>query len=329
VVTGQESESEEFVIRNRGVGVLTISATSITGSHPGDFQLTDNNTYPVNLAANQEMSVSVVFQPTGDGVRMATLQVTSTLGGVTNHAIPLSGTGFAAYVSAFPYEETFEAGSPMRLGWTQIQVSGTMNWSYGEGAGGGTLNSAHTGLLNARYVDMGSNAVTKLVSPVLNLSGVTNPELTFWYAQEVWSDDQNELKVYYRTASNQPWVEIYYDNTNVDIWKFYYLSLPNPTATYQIAFEGYDYYGYANVIDDVTIQQAPGPRTMWTGALSTDWDDPANWSNGVPGSGHAVVIGTGLNSPVIDSPVTVLQLTLSTAVDITLTGVGSLTVLGP
>jgi hypothetical protein len=271
----------------------------------------------------------VVFEPAGAGARSASLQVTSTLGGVTHHAIPLSGTGFEAYVSTFPYLETFETGSPMRLGWIQDQVTGTMSWSYGEGAGGGTLNSAHSGSLNARYVDMGSNAVTMLVSPVLNLSGVTNPELTFWYAQEVWSGDQNELKVYYRTASNQPWVEIYYDAGNVNAWKFYYLSLPSPTSTYQIAFEGYDYYGYANVIDDVTIQSAPGPRTMWTGAISSDWNDPANWTNGLPGSGHAVVIGAGLNSPVIATPVTALQITLSTAVDITLTGAGSLTVLGP
>ena len=61
------------------------------------------------------------------------------------------------------------------------------------GHGGGSITDAHGGVLNARFTDIGDGDITKLVSPVFDLTGVTNPQVEFWYGQEAWESDQNDL----------------------------------------------------------------------------------------------------------------------------------------
>ncbi len=153
---------------------------------------------------------------------------------------PFSFTTLCAAFNTFPFTETFETMSASRACWTQQQVAGAANWTYATGAGGGTITTAYAGTMNARFVSQaGTNSpVTKLISPVFDLTSLTTPELSFYYGQEDWAGDQNKLKVYYRISSSDPWVEIFYDSLNVAAWTAKTLSLPNPSATYQIAFEG-------------------------------------------------------------------------------------------
>lgn len=188
-------------------------------------------------------------------------------------------------VIAVPFTEGFETSSTTIGCWSQIQEAGTSNWSFATGAGGGAITTAQAGTRNARFVSMsGTNSpITKLVSPTFDLTTLTTPELSFYYGQEVWSGDQNKLKVYYRISGASPWVEIFVDSTNIAIWTKKTIVLPNPSATYQIAFEGINNWGYANVIDEVEVKEAPtciAPTALMVSALTASSVDLGWNANG-------------------------------------------------
>ncbi len=159
-------------------------------------------------------------------------------------------------VTSFPFVETFENSSASRGCWTNEQVEGASNWTYTTGANGGSITSAYQGSLNARFVSQSGVAspVTKLVSPFFDISTLSVPKLTFYYAQEDWSGDQNELKVYYRVSVSSPWIEIAHYTENIAAWTYVILDLPSPSEMYQIAFEGINYYGRANILDQITVE---------------------------------------------------------------------------
>jgi hypothetical protein len=50
--------------------------------------------------------------------------------------------------------------------------------------------------------------------------------------------------------------------------------------------------------------------TAWLGGSSSDWNDPLNWSDGVPGINHEVTIMPGFYQPVINSDVIIKKLTI-------------------
>jgi len=187
----------------------------------------------------------------------------------------------------FPWTETFEDDSPTRAEWTQIYEAGEADWTWATGSSGGLITTAHGGVLNARYVGTsGTNSpMTKLVTPVLNISGLTAPMVSFWYGQDDWGGDQNTLEVYYRVSDADPWVSIWFSDANIDVWTEEVLVLPEPSSTYQIAFEAANNYGYANVLDDVTVydgevqctleEALDAPGLVWT--TSTFPDGLAEW----------------------------------------------------
>ena len=179
--------------------------------------------------------------------------------GYSTWAGPYNFTTACATFNTFPFTETFEAASTSRPCWSNSFVTGTSNWTYATGSSGGAITTAFAGTLNARFVSTTGTAspVTKLVSPTFDLTALTAPRLVFQYGQEDWFGDQNELKVYYRISVTDPWVEIGYYTTNVATWTEVILDLPAPSATYQIAFEGINNFGRANVLDNVTIEETP------------------------------------------------------------------------
>ncbi len=166
-------------------------------------------------------------------------------------------------ITVFPFIETFEDDSPSRDSWTQIQETGTNSWTFSEDAGGGAIPFAYEGIYNAKFTSSPDGPhITKLVSPEMDLTTLITPELVFWYAQDRWNG-QNELKIYYRTSSSEPWTEIAFFNSDVPVWTKETTTLPNPSATYQIAFEGIDNYGYSNVLDNITVRETPTNTVDW------------------------------------------------------------------
>src|SRR5574344_2191405 len=156
-----------------------------------------------------------------------------------------------------PFIEGFESTSIPSC-WTQVYVNGAHPWVYQAGADpGGTTKIAHTGSYNAAFVHMSYNTVTKLVSPVLDLSSIPNVQMSFYHFQQNWGSDQDYLKVYYRTSSSSPWTLLTQYTNSITSWTQELVTLPNPSATYQVAFEATDNYGRGVALDDVSIFQMP------------------------------------------------------------------------
>ncbi len=174
---------------------------------------------------------------------------------------PFTFTTDLTKISQLPFLETFEENSSTRDFWTQVQEAGNGNWTYATGSSGGSITTAFEGDLNARFVSqLGTNSPrTVLVSPVFDLSAETELELAFYYGQESWGADQNELKVYYRLDVTEPWIELEHYTENVGSWKLGTIILTEFSDNFQIAFEGINNFGRANVLDNINIQRCPRP----------------------------------------------------------------------
>ncbi len=158
---------------------------------------------------------------------------------------------------SLPYSEGFESGA-LPSCWTQEYVSGTLDWTYQTGGWNNTNPpTAHSGSYNATFTYTERGSATKLITPLLNLTTVTNPTLSFWHAQKEYGGDQDELRIYYRENLSSTWILLNSYLSNVDTWTSRTINLPNPSATYQIAFEATSNYGYGVVLDDISVAGVP------------------------------------------------------------------------
>jgi len=153
----------------------------------------------------------------------------------------LSGNGYAQ-ITSFPWTEGFEGGT-IPSGWTQSFVLGTEPWDVDNWF-------PHNGTYSAYFYGWWGD-VTKLVTPKLNLSGLTNPVLKFWHF-EPWYYGQDTLKVYYKNSSSGAWNLLGTYSTGTINWTEETIALPNASNDYYIAFEGIS-GGTETDLDDVTV----------------------------------------------------------------------------
>jgi hypothetical protein len=248
----------EITVFQNGLAVATLGSTFSTGTFfSTTVSLCDNAPTTITLsnagAWPSEIGV-VVINPNGDtaGVHLASGTV-----GTGDTLISYTSNCSACPAVAAPYFESFEANSPTVGCWTNVFVADTLSWTLGSGAGGGVVTSAYAGAQNAVFVSTsGGPDTTLFVSPIIDMSSLISPQLSFWYAQEEWFGDQNVTNVYYRTSSTAPWTFLFGDNANRNTWTQALVSLPNPSSTYQIAIEGVNNWGRANVIDSLSVTDA-------------------------------------------------------------------------
>ncbi|WP_421751263.1 fibronectin type III domain-containing protein [Croceimicrobium sp.] len=239
------------------VAALGGNFTSGTSSLGNMVPLCDNLPIVVTLdpagAWPSEMGI-VAIQPNGD---TAGVHVASGTVGTGDTLFSFTSNCSSCITYQAPFFESFEVNSPSITCWTNVFVADTFSWSLGTGSSGGSVTSAYAGATNAVFVSAnGGPDTTLLVSPVINLSALVSPQLSFWYAQESWAGDQNVTNVYYRASANDPWTYLFGDNTDRSAWTFATMSLPNPSSTYQIAIEGVNNWGRANVVDSLSITDA-------------------------------------------------------------------------
>lgn len=173
-------------------------------------------------------------------------------------AIAVLGISFMnAQITTFPWTETFEDNSPTRASWTQIYEVNNMSWTFASTAStGGTGVTAYEGTKFANYPGTSHNFdKTKLVSPVLNLSGVNSPTVSFFYINKLWGSDQNWLRVFYRTSATAAWVQLAEFHSNITAWTSSG-SIGLPPTTYQIAIECETDYGYSTLVDALVVSGA-------------------------------------------------------------------------
>lgn len=169
--------------------------------------------------------------------------------GITTNAQTL-----CASISTFPYSEGFESGA-FSACWTQANIIGSNAWTISTAGINSHPASAHSGTKLARCNVLITNAgyVTKLITPPMDLSGVSNPTLSFWHTQDSWSGSQDILRVYYRTSGTAEWNELAVYVSSTSAWTRETIELPEPSANYFIAFEATVNAGYGVCIDDLLV----------------------------------------------------------------------------
>lgn len=68
------------------------------------------------------------------------------------------------------------------------------------------------------------------------------------------------------------------------------------------------------------------PFATWTGNVGTNWSTSSNWYVGIPGTGDDVTIPNTTNKPIINSDVTVSNLTVESGSSLDVSSIGSLTI---
>ena len=173
-------------------------------------------------------------------------------------------TTFCDAVTTFPFTEGFEHNGLLPECWSQEYVYNNLDWAFQAGNhNNGSILNAHSGSYNAFFFAESNDGLsTRLVTPILDLSGMTEAYVTLWYAQQIWGNNQDQLCVYYRSNPNDQWQLLtrYYGNINT--WTKDSLNLPNLSATYQLAFVGIANYGYGIVLDDITIDGSNTPPVV-------------------------------------------------------------------
>jgi hypothetical protein len=106
---------------------------------------------------------------------------------------------------------------------------------------------------------------------------------------------------------------------------------PATTGTFYVGFHGYsDADKYYLFVDDIKIIEVVA-ATTWNGSTDSNWDDPNNWSNGIPSSTTDVTIPTGAaNYPTLTSAATISSLLIESDAsgDASLIGQEYLTITG-
>ena|GEM_PF-4698955 len=169
----------------------------------------------------------------------------------------LLGTMLVNAQIAFSLQEGFEDGI-IPATWTQEHVVGNQSWVVERGGtfpNGAAEGNYRIALRNTTQQTQGF--VTKLITPVMDLSEVFHPILVFSYAQNHNLGDVDELRVFYRRGENEPWIMLREYTVRVPFWQSDTIRLPAQNATYQIAFEGTDRFGRGIVLDDIRVRPLP------------------------------------------------------------------------
>lgn len=183
--------------------------------------------------------------------------------------------------------ESFEGGQ-LPEGWTQENVAGQQNWviesedlAYPVGAADGQYRIA---LRNTSSQTI--SFVTRLITPVMDLSEVYQPILVFSHAQQQRTGDVDQLRILYRSGADRDWVELTVFDKKIAKWQLDTIPLNAVSKTYQIAFEATDKFGRGIVLDDIRVRAMPtcstpenlqvdgltttSFRLRWNGSLDTD-----------------------------------------------------------
>lgn len=187
--------------------------------------------------------------------------------------------------AANPYQEGFENEG---VCWTIEQVMGEYGWY--------TLESTSSYEGNAMAVcHYDPSSESRLISPVLDITQLAEPTFTFQHHQAIYSNIVDDLHVYYRSSATEEWTLLASYTTEFADWTMETFTLPNPTATYQVAFLGHGNDGNFIWVDDINIfDNAAAPCATPTNVAVNDnvvtWTgDAANYNVQVTVAGEIVI----------------------------------------
>jgi hypothetical protein len=214
--------------------------------------------------------------------------------------LALVGCGISALGQTVLLTEDFEHGGVIPPGWSQEYVTGSLNWVYQKG-GNGNKNPAtsHSGVYNGLlYTSATGDHQTKLVTPMIDFGTNTAGQLSFWMDTKIYYIYQDVIGVFYKTNATAAWTLIgYYRH---DGWIQVTYSLPTPSRTYYIGFEGDASGGYGVLLDDVVVTAVAPPAapviqngsTLPTGTVGTPYSQTLSASGGTAPYAWSLSSGT-------------------------------------
>ncbi len=167
-----------------------------------------------------------------------------------SNIITFSTPCFDGAVVEYPWLEGFENGVNC---WGQEQISGGYFWNATDVFSGVSGLTAAEGTKFAKINGSSRNSVTRLISPILDLTSLENPTLSFKHLQPVYSGDQDELSVYYRTSEEAEPVLLATYTNSITTWTEEIFQLTDVSSTFQIIFEANIQWGYGVYVDAVSI----------------------------------------------------------------------------
>lgn len=209
-------------------------------------------------------------------------------------------------VTDFPFYEDFEANQFSSC-WTQEYTDLRTPWEVVY-QNEDDVPAPYKGKFNAKFRTVNRGTVTKLVSPKLDITGLSKPVLTFVHLHPVWgaSGAVDALRIYYKSSKNAPWLLLKEFTESRINWKEETIILPEPTNDYWIAFEGTSDYGKGLYLDEIKVlDDICAPVTNVSVLQQTEttvelkWDAPmATGLNGYKITRDGVQIASGLKYPV-------------------------------
>jgi len=254
IVNLGDTSSQVFTISNQGAGTLSIESVSLTGD-TDHFNLTDVNTYPVDLGIGQSMQISVSFSPIAVGNHSATLSVRDNLAkSKGENTVTIIGEGYDATISSFPYVVDFESATFLPEGWSKIVHTGN------DITRSNSANNTPEGSYSARFSSFSSSADYNqylFTAPI----AVTAPYtfLSFWHRKSNAVAETLEWGIATDTnPASYTWTEVTLSNT-----AFQRTLVDLSAYVGQTVYIGFHYYGdylYYVYLDDVNIGEPDYPE---------------------------------------------------------------------
>ena len=142
------------------------------------------------------------------------------------------------------------------ISWSQEYVSGSTDWVGAESNYNGSVTPKSGIKLALLERFSTAHTKTKLISPAIDLSGISDSALKFSFTNVIRfaGIPAEDFKVFYKTGVSDQWILLATITGEVKAWKEVSIDLPDPSGDYYIAFEGHTYYASEITLDDVSIE---------------------------------------------------------------------------
>ncbi|MBN2009982.1 choice-of-anchor D domain-containing protein [candidate division KSB1 bacterium] len=162
VTVGSSSSSETFVISNAGTTNLEISAIALTGTNASEFTIM-SGAGSVTLSPSETHDVVVQFHPNSQGVKSASVQITSNDTDENPLHITLTGTGVSNPPVADFMATTTSGNAPLNVLFIDQSTGDITSWSWSFPGGTPASSTASDSIL-VNYATAGVYTVSLTVN---------------------------------------------------------------------------------------------------------------------------------------------------------------------
>ncbi|MCL2104180.1 MAG: M4 family metallopeptidase [Kiritimatiellaeota bacterium] len=264
------------------VGFPYYTALSAIGGLPPYAWSLVSGALPAGLALNSDGEISGT--PAAAASAAFSAEVMGSDGKASTNAFTLR----VLPPGGIPFVEKFNAPT-LPAGWSLERVYGYVDWVIASGTICPYVNAVPVappaGLTSnaCLWTSNSGTTIARLISPPINLGSITstNAVMTFQLCMAPYLSGRDQVTVRYRTNAVENWTTVAKLEFPLNKWTPQTLTLPNPSATYYIAFEGQAMGGAGICIADLTIfgnVEAESPFDAWRREYFTnpgELDDPA------------------------------------------------------